>query len=101
MSPSPKSGGDTPPQGKPNSTCFSSSRINATTFKIVENDQWYENPIIYVKIYDRVVVLLDTGCGGASIDPDVAVTSIREFLETYPVSDNNGLPLNQNGAKDY
>jgi glyoxylase-like metal-dependent hydrolase (beta-lactamase superfamily II) len=87
--------------GKIDSTCFFCSRLNATTFKIVEDDKWSENPIIYVKIYERVIVLVDTGCGGASRDPDASLTSLRRFLETYQVPDNNGLPLNQNGTKDY
>src|SRR6266487_3482710 len=104
MCPSPRLSGDgtdRTTQEASDSTCFSCSRLNATTFKIIEDDIWSENPIIYAKIYDRVVVLLDTGCGGASRDPTVTLTSLRRFLETYPVPDNNGLPLNQDGTKDY
>lgn len=107
MCPSPRSSEDRtdgiPQQasGKADSTCFSCSRLNTTTFKIVEDDKWSENPIIYVKIYERVVILLDTGCGGACRDPAAALTSLRQFIETYPVPDNNGLALNQDGKKDY
>lgn len=86
---------------KPSTTCFSCTRLNPTTFLIVEDDQWSEMPFIYAKICPSVLVLVDTGCGGAAKDPSVKLTSLREFLETFPVADNNGLPLNPNGMKDY
>jgi glyoxylase-like metal-dependent hydrolase (beta-lactamase superfamily II) len=104
MCPSPQSGGLNPTavtSEHADSTCFYCTRLNASTFKIVEDDQWSENPIIYVKIYELVVVLLDTGCGGASRDTTASLTSLRQFLEAYPVSDNNGVPLNQGGTRDY
>jgi glyoxylase-like metal-dependent hydrolase (beta-lactamase superfamily II) len=82
-------------------TCFTCSRLNSTTFMIVEDDQWSEQPIIYVKITANAVVLIDTGCGGASRIPDLALTSLRQFLEKYEVTDNGGRPLNPNGEKDY
>ncbi|KAF2125603.1 Metallo-hydrolase/oxidoreductase [Dothidotthia symphoricarpi CBS 119687] len=83
------------------STCFSSRRLNATTFLIVEDDKWRESPFIYAKVYDSVIVLLDTGCGGASKDPDVQLKSLRAFIETYPVSDNEDEPINPTAEKDY
>jgi glyoxylase-like metal-dependent hydrolase (beta-lactamase superfamily II) len=86
---------------KPPSTCFHCVRLNETTFMIVENDKWSENPQIYAKIYNSVIVLLDTGCGGASMDPGVELTSLRKFIETYPVSVNKGKPINPGGEKDY
>lgn len=67
----------------------------------MEDDQWDEMPFIYAKIYANVVVLVDTGCGGAAKDPSVQLTSLREFLETYPVEDNEGKPLNPDGRKKY
>jgi glyoxylase-like metal-dependent hydrolase (beta-lactamase superfamily II) len=90
-----------PERNKPPSTCFNCTRLNGTTFLIVEDDMWYEIPFIYVKIYDNTLVLIDTGCGGAAKDKSVELKSLRNFLETYPVSDNEGSPLNAGGAKDY
>src|ERR1700753_2863101 len=82
-------------------TCFSCSRLNPTTFQIVEDDIWSENPIIYAKITSKAIVLIDTGCGGAARDPDCSLRSLRLFLETYNVSDNDNRPLNNNGKLDY
>lgn len=85
----------------PPSTCFTCTQLNPTTFLIVENDQWGEMPFIYAKIYASVVVLIDTGCGGAARDPSVQLRSLQKFLETYPVQDNGGRPLNPDGGKGY
>ncbi|RYP62584.1 hypothetical protein DL769_007254 [Monosporascus sp. CRB-8-3] len=83
------------------STCFSCKRLNDSTFQIVEDDKWDEIPIIYVKLYDTVLVLIDTGCGGAAKDDTAALTSLRKFLETYPVPDNNDTALNPGSEKGY
>lgn len=83
------------------STCFSCSRLNSSTFLIVEDDQWAEQPFIYAKIYSHVVVLVDTGCRGAARDASVELRSLRQFLETYPVPDNRGSPLNPGGDRAY
>lgn len=88
-------------QQKDPSTCFSCTRLNPTTFLIVEDDQYGEMPFIYAKIFSSVIVLVDTGCGGAARDPSVQLTSLREFIEIYPVADNDGLPLNPDGKKEY
>jgi glyoxylase-like metal-dependent hydrolase (beta-lactamase superfamily II) len=82
-------------------TCFHCRRLNETTFIIVEDDKWRENPFIYVKIYSQVIVLFDTGCGGASLDPDVQLKTLRSFIETYPVSANENNPLNPAAEKEY
>ena len=87
--------------GSPRSSCFSCTRLNQTTFLIVEDDRWGEYPFIYVKVFDSVLVVIDTGCGGASRDPDVEVKSLREFLETYPITDNGDTPLNQSAERGY
>lgn len=92
---------DAPLQPGQPSTCFSCARLNPTTFLLVEDDQWGEVPFIYAKVFPSVLVLIDTGCGGAARDPSVALTSLREFLETYPVPDNDGRPLNPGGEKEY
>jgi glyoxylase-like metal-dependent hydrolase (beta-lactamase superfamily II) len=87
--------------GEPPSTCFHCQRLNETTFIIVEDDKWRETPFIYAKIYSAVIVLFDTGCGGASMDPDVQLKTLRNFIETYPVSANGHKPLNPAAEKEY
>ncbi|KAI9148287.1 major facilitator superfamily domain-containing protein [Paramyrothecium foliicola] len=72
-----------------------------TTFLITEDDKWEEEPYIYAKVYEEVLVLIDTGCGGASRDATAQLTSLRKFIETYPVHDNGNVPLNSDGAKSY
>ncbi|ORY16777.1 beta-lactamase-like protein [Clohesyomyces aquaticus] len=86
---------------KPPSTCFTCQRLNGSTFVIVEDDKWHETPFIYAKVYDSVIVLVDTGCGGASKDPDVQLKSLRQFIETYPIPANENKPINSAGALDY
>lgn len=85
----------------PRSTCFTASRLNGTTFQIVEDDKWTEMPIIYAKVYPSTIVLLDTGCGGAARDPRVELKSLRIFLETFPVADNGNSPLNLGAERSY
>lgn len=58
-------------------------------------------PFIYAKVYDTVLVLVDTGCGGAARDSSVEVTSLRKFIETYPVADNDDRPLNAGAQRLY
>ena len=67
----------------------------------MEDNKWRENPLIYAKVYNSVIVLVDTGCGGASKDPNVQLTSLRTFIETYPVSANGGKPLNPTAERGY
>lgn len=83
------------------STCFTCTRLNSSTFRIVEADKYGEFPFIYVKVYDSVIVLIDTGCGGAARDPSAKLTSLRHFIEKYPVEDNDGKPLNLGGSRSY
>ncbi|KAI0749582.1 Metallo-hydrolase/oxidoreductase [Daedaleopsis nitida] len=78
-------------------TAFSARRLTGSTFLIVEVDDVYdEHPFIYAKLVPtaRTILLLDTGCGGKTRDPDVELTSLREFIERVPVEDNGGQPLN-------
>ncbi|KAJ3530580.1 hypothetical protein NM208_g9267 [Fusarium decemcellulare] len=79
-------------------TCFSATRLNATTFRIVEDDKWNEVPFIYLKLAPGTLVLIDTGCGGAAKDQSVELKSLRTFIETYPVAENDGEPLNAGGG---
>ncbi|KAL2288448.1 hypothetical protein FJTKL_03829 [Diaporthe vaccinii] len=83
------------------STCFTCTRLNPSTFRIVEADKYGEFPFIYAKVYDSVIVLIDTGCGGAARDPGVRLTSLRDFIETYPVQENDRKPINSGGRKSY
>jgi len=69
--------------------------------KIVDDDKWFETSFIYAKVFKDVIVLVDTGCGGATRNPNVTLTSFRLFIETIPVHDNNNTPLNENGHKAY
>ena len=93
---------DLPPTfNSPKSTCFNCTKLNGTTFQIVEDDKWSEIPFIYAKVYESVIVLIDTGCGGAARDPNASLTSLRTFLETFPVDENDGKPLNAGGKKGY
>ena len=76
------------------STCFSCRRLNSTTFLIVEDDKLGEKPFIYVKLYEqlKLVVISDTGVGG-NTSPD-SMETVRSFIETCPIPDNNHEPLN-------
>lgn len=81
---------------------FTATRLTPTIFKIVEYDDIYsEHPFIYAKVLDKIVVLVDTGCGGATDNSEINVTSLREFIETWPIADNGNKPLNMNGARKY
>jgi hypothetical protein len=82
-------------------TCFAASRVGNSIFKIIEDDIYSELPIIYVRIYYSVILVIDTGCGGAARDPNVTIKSLRMFLETWPVADNGNRPLNNGGVKPY
>ncbi len=74
---------------------FSCSRLNSSTFLIVERDQYEEYPFIYVKLCDNpsLVLLSDTGCGGGT-DREKNSTNLKDFIETYPIPENGGKPLN-------
>lgn len=85
-------------------SAFKASRLTASTFLIVEHDDIYdEQPHIYVKLLPqaRKILIIDTGCGGASNDPKVEIKSLKEFLETVNVKDNDNKPLNENGSLSY
>jgi glyoxylase-like metal-dependent hydrolase (beta-lactamase superfamily II) len=82
-------------------TCFTCTRLNASTFLVIEDDKWDEEPYIYVKSYSSVLVLIDTGCGGAAKNEAAELTSLKEFLETFPVPDNDNQPLNLGSKKSY
>ena len=84
-------------------TAFTARRLTRSTFLIVEDDEYREEPFIYVKLVPaaRTIVILDTGCGGKPRDPDAKVTSLRDFIERVPVEDNDKRPLNPGGEMEY
>lgn len=81
---------------------FTAQRIASSLFLIVETDDVFgEHPYIYAKFLPGILVVVDTGCGGRTTKPDTDVTSLREFIETWPVEDNDGRPLNPGGEREY
>ena len=77
---------------------FECSRINTTTFVILERDKYEEYPFIYVKLYDGppLVVISDTGCGGPDRHQIRSSNhhGLRDFIETSPILPNGDKPLN-------
>ncbi|KAL4247218.1 Ribonuclease Z/Hydroxyacylglutathione hydrolase-like protein [Abortiporus biennis] len=89
---------------KPKSPAFKVSKLTLTTFLIVEyNDIYDEHPFIYVKINrpSNTILIIDTGCGGATDDPNVDLKDLRVFIETVDVDQNDGRPLNHGGKMKY
>jgi glyoxylase-like metal-dependent hydrolase (beta-lactamase superfamily II) len=84
-------------------TCFNTTRVNATTFVIREEDIHNDNPLIYVKIFSEppLCLLSDTGNGGYGLSPSIKLSSLRRYLETFPVSSNMDRPLNPSGILPY
>jgi len=83
---------------------FTARRLTQTTFLIVEWDDIYnEHPFIYAKVVPsaNTILILDTGCGGATYNPDISLKCLREFIETIPIPDNHGKPLNDGGRMKY
>lgn len=58
---------------------------------------------IYAKLVSsaNTMLIIDTGCGGASNDPEITIKSLREFIETVKVEDNSALSLNEGGGMSY
>ena len=81
---------------------FKTTRISNQAFRIEEYDDVYqEHPFIYAKVLPTLIVLVDTGCGGATTNPTINLTSLRRFLEIYPIRENQDMPLNPAGQKKY
>lgn len=81
-------------------TSFVSRRVNLSTFVVVEDDSYGEQPYMYVKIYPEYLVITDTGCNSPRSN-DRSLTSLREYLETYPLPLNGNQILNPGGKKRY
>ncbi|KUJ24302.1 uncharacterized protein LY89DRAFT_693021 [Mollisia scopiformis] len=82
------------------STSFVSRRVNDSTFLIIEDDSYGEEPHIYVKIYPDHLLITDTGCDSPR-KHGLALTSLREYIETVPLPLNGHQVLNPNGSKHY
>lgn len=85
---------------KARSTSFTTRRLNASTFLIIEDDEYGEQPHIYVKVYATALLVTDTGCDAPRRKP-VAMPHLREYLESHLVPCNDGRALNPHGDKDY
>lgn len=63
---------------------YTSSRLNNSTYLVVQNDKYSEFPFIYVKIYSdhHLAVVLDTGCGPQSAtDHTAQLADLKDFIE--------------------
>ncbi|KAL5314801.1 hypothetical protein ACEPPN_017448 [Leptodophora sp. 'Broadleaf-Isolate-01'] len=87
------------PSNQP-STSFISIRVNNSTFLVVEDDAYGEEPYIYVKLYPDHVLITDTGCNSPR-QKHRSLTSLRQYLETHPLSIYGGKCLNPGGQKKY
>ncbi|KAG0651700.1 hypothetical protein D0Z07_2088 [Hyphodiscus hymeniophilus] len=81
-------------------TSFISRRVNSSTFIVCEDDSFGEQPYIYVKAYEDHLLITDTGCNSPRSSRP-SLTSLKEYLETYPVPLNDHRPLNPGGKKRY
>ena len=88
-----------PPDSLP-TTSFVSRRVNKSTFLIIEDDGYGEQPHIYVKIYSKHLLITDTGCNKPR-SKQPSLVSLRQFLESYPLLLNNDQCLNPHGEKGY
>jgi glyoxylase-like metal-dependent hydrolase (beta-lactamase superfamily II) len=79
---------------------FVERRVNSSTFLIIEDDAYGERPHIYVKIFPNHLLITDTGCNTPR-SKKPSLTSIRKYLETYPLLSYNNQCLNPNGEKKY
>lgn len=89
---------------QPPRAAFQASRLTSSTFLIKEyNDIFSEHPHIYAKVVPikNTILIIDTGCGGSSNDTTIELKSLKEFIETVNIEDNDGLPLNQDGKMGY
>ncbi|KAH7391375.1 beta-lactamase-like protein [Cadophora sp. MPI-SDFR-AT-0126] len=82
------------------STSFFSLRVNQSTFLIIEDDAYGEEPYIYIKLYPSHVLITDTGCNSPR-QKRRSLTALRQYIETYPLSIHGGKCLNPGGDKKY
>ncbi|KAJ7034996.1 Metallo-hydrolase/oxidoreductase [Mycena alexandri] len=83
---------------------FRTTRLTQSTFLLSEyNDVYDEQPQIFVKIVPaaNAILIIDTGCGGATVNPDIEITSLRRYIEDVKLECNDGKPLNEGGRMEY
>ncbi|KAJ7127044.1 beta-lactamase-like protein [Mycena epipterygia] len=83
---------------------FHATRLTPSTFVLSEyNDIYEEHPQIYVKVApsDGTILIIDTGCGGATIDPGIEITSLRRYIEEVKLDCNGGAALNEGKKLEY
>jgi len=81
-------------------TSFISRRVNPSTILIIEDDSYGERPYIYVKVYPTHLLITDTGCNSPRSSKP-SLTSLREYIETFPLLLNGNRSLNPGGKKGY
>ncbi|KAF8865366.1 hypothetical protein BDZ45DRAFT_444101 [Acephala macrosclerotiorum] len=81
-------------------TSFISRRVNESTFLIIEDDSYGEQPYIYVKIYPNHIIINDTGCDSPR-KKHLSLTSLQKYIETFPLPLNRNQALNPEGKKHY
>ena len=81
-------------------TSFFHKKVNASTFLLIEDDFYDEQPHIYVRVYAEHLAIIDTGCNRPR-SKEPSLTSLRKYLETYPLPSNNSQCLNPGGKKKY
>lgn len=79
---------------------FTSHRVNSSTFVIIEDDKYGEQPYIYVRKFADHLLVTDTGCNSPRSER-ATLTSLRDYLETYPIPSNGHQCLNPVGQKKY
>lgn len=98
------SGSECDPSRLEREPAFKAWKLNSTTFIIKEHkDSYDERPLIYAKMMPggNTIVIVDTGCGGATEDPTINIKSLRVFIETVPIPDNDHEPINEGGRMKY
>ncbi|KAM0712013.1 hypothetical protein Q7P37_011107 [Cladosporium fusiforme] len=82
-----------PPTTVTEGTIFYCSKLNDSTHLVVQKDEYYEYPFIYVKVYptQSLAVVIDTGCGAHKGEDDGPSPPLKSFIMA------NVLNSNQNG----
>jgi glyoxylase-like metal-dependent hydrolase (beta-lactamase superfamily II) len=90
----------TPERDSLPSTSFITRRVNGSTFLVIEDDGYGEQPYIYIKVYPKHLIVTDTGCNNPR-SKEPSLTSLRQYLETYPLPLNKNECLNPDGQREY
>jgi glyoxylase-like metal-dependent hydrolase (beta-lactamase superfamily II) len=68
---------------------YALSRLNETTYLIVQNDKYLEFPFIYVKIYAALglIAVIDTGCGAQNARKGKPKIELKGYIERHISAD--------------